>query len=135
MGGSSTPSTPVVDATTTVKGIVKLGGDLAGTADLPTVPALATKLNINANASLSGTGTRMLEASPDGTPMSTYTKYQMKVVDADIISAVTAGSYVSGEATIVPANSKIMYEGQVYKSGSYLYRAYSDNVILRLSIS
>lgn len=135
LGGSSAPVTPTVDATTLLKGIVKLAGDLAGTADLPTVPALANKLNISANASLAGTGTRMMEASPDGTPISTYTKYQMKVVDADIISAVTAGSYVSGEATIVPANSKIMYEGQVYKSGSYLYRAYSDNVILRIAIS
>lgn len=34
-------STP--DATTTVKGKLKLAGDLAGTADLPTVPALALK--------------------------------------------------------------------------------------------
>ncbi len=31
------------DATTTVKGKVKLAGDLAGTADAPTVPGLATK--------------------------------------------------------------------------------------------
>jgi len=31
------------DATTTVKGILKLAGDLAGTADLPTVPELANK--------------------------------------------------------------------------------------------
>lgn len=36
--GSITP-----DATSTVKGKVKLAGDLGGTADLPTVPALATK--------------------------------------------------------------------------------------------
>lgn len=33
------------DATTTVKGKLKLAGDLAGTADLPTVPALANKAN------------------------------------------------------------------------------------------
>jgi hypothetical protein len=36
--GGATP-----DATTLVKGKVKLAGDLAGTADLPTVPGLATK--------------------------------------------------------------------------------------------
>lgn len=35
-----------VDATTTTKGIVKLAGDLSGTADLPTVPGLLTKQNI-----------------------------------------------------------------------------------------
>jgi hypothetical protein len=35
----------VLDATTTVKGKLKLAGDLGGTADLPTVPALANKEN------------------------------------------------------------------------------------------
>ena len=39
-GGGSTP-----DATTTVKGKLKLAGDLSGTADLPTVPGLANKQN------------------------------------------------------------------------------------------
>lgn len=38
------------DATTSVKGIVKLAGDLGGTADLPTVPQ-ALKKNISNNAS------------------------------------------------------------------------------------
>ena len=37
-------STPV-SATTTVKGVVKLAGDLGGTADLPTVPGLSGKEN------------------------------------------------------------------------------------------
>lgn len=37
-GGGSAP-----DATTSTKGIVKLAGDLSGTADLPTVPALSGK--------------------------------------------------------------------------------------------
>lgn len=37
-GGGSAP-----DATTSIKGIVKLAGDLAGTAALPTVPALSGK--------------------------------------------------------------------------------------------
>lgn len=35
----------ITDATTTTKGIVKLAGDLGGTADLPTVPGLGTKQN------------------------------------------------------------------------------------------
>lgn len=38
-GGTGT----VADATTTVKGVVQLAGDLAGTADAPTVPALVNK--------------------------------------------------------------------------------------------
>ncbi len=36
------------DATTTTKGIIKLAGDLGGTADLPTVPNLANKVDKNA---------------------------------------------------------------------------------------
>lgn len=36
----------VSDATSTTKGIIKLAGDFGGTADLPTVPGLATKENI-----------------------------------------------------------------------------------------
>lgn len=35
----------VTDATETVKGVLKLAGDLGGTADLPTVPALADKVD------------------------------------------------------------------------------------------
>jgi hypothetical protein len=35
----------ISDATTTVKGKLKLAGDLGGTADLPTVPALANKVD------------------------------------------------------------------------------------------
>ena len=37
----------VPDATTTVKGKLKLAGDLGGTADLPTVPELANKVDKN----------------------------------------------------------------------------------------
>lgn len=35
-----------VDASTTVKGKIQLAGDLAGTAEAPTVPALAEKLSL-----------------------------------------------------------------------------------------
>ncbi len=38
-------ATATPDATTTVKGKIKLAGDLGGTADLPTVPGLASKQN------------------------------------------------------------------------------------------
>ena len=44
------------NATTSVKGIVKLAGDLGGTADLPTVPALATKADL-ASPTFTGTPT------------------------------------------------------------------------------
>jgi len=38
--------TTPADATTTTKGIVQLAGDLAGTADVPTVPELAEKVSL-----------------------------------------------------------------------------------------
>ena len=40
------------DATTTSKGVIKLAGDLAGTADAPTVPGLANKVDKVAGKSL-----------------------------------------------------------------------------------
>lgn len=52
------------DATTSSKGIVKLAGDLAGTADLPTVPALSSKAPL---ASPSFTGTPLAPTAPAGT--------------------------------------------------------------------
>ena len=52
------------NATTSVKGIVKLAGDLGGTADLPTVPALVTKANL---ASPALTGTPTAPTAPAGT--------------------------------------------------------------------
>jgi hypothetical protein len=42
------------DATSTVKGVIKLAGDLAGTAALPTVPGLATKEDITAKGAANG---------------------------------------------------------------------------------
>lgn len=47
----------VSDATTTTKGIVKLAGDLGGTADLPTVPGLSGKQN----TLVSGTNIKTIE--------------------------------------------------------------------------
>ena len=44
---------PIGSANTSTKGIVKLAGDLAGTADLPTVPGLANKVAIT--TTISGT--------------------------------------------------------------------------------
>lgn len=43
--GSGSGTGTIVDADTATKGKIKLAGDLAGTADLPTVPGLALKAN------------------------------------------------------------------------------------------
>lgn len=44
------------DASTTTKGAVQLGGDLAGTATAPTVPGLASKVNASALAAVATSG-------------------------------------------------------------------------------
>ena len=60
----------VNDATNLVKGILKLTGDLAGTADSPTVPALNNKLNKDfstfTNANLPLTGTELIAINQGG---------------------------------------------------------------------
>jgi hypothetical protein len=47
----------VPDASTTTKGLVQLGGDLAGTSAAPTVPGLAAKANSSDVVTLAGTQT------------------------------------------------------------------------------
>lgn len=49
---SETAATGAPDATDTVKGKVLLAGDLGGTADAPTVPKLATKLDKSTTANV-----------------------------------------------------------------------------------
>ncbi len=51
---SAVAGATIVDATTSVKGKIQLGGDLAGTSAAPTVPGLALKANI-ASPTLTGT--------------------------------------------------------------------------------
>lgn len=82
------------DASSSTKGLIKLAGDLAGTADSPTVPGLANKVSTN-DARLSDDRTPL-----DGSVTSakfavdaSITKAQMAplaIVDADIDSISTA---------------------------------------------
>lgn len=63
----------VSDATTTTKGIVQLAGDLAGTADNPTVPGLADKADSDHTHTAAdiGSGTLAIARIPTGTTSST----------------------------------------------------------------
>ncbi len=45
---------PPSGATSTTRGLIKLTGDLSGTADSPTVPNLSTKLNVSQRGAASG---------------------------------------------------------------------------------
>jgi hypothetical protein len=81
-GSGSTP-----DATTSLKGKLKLAGDLGGTADLPTVPDLANKAPL-ASPSLTGTPTTPDIAPLDSSSQIANTKY----VDDAVSVAVSGGS-------------------------------------------
>lgn len=64
---------PPSGATTTTRGLVRLAGDLGGTADSPTVPGLSSKLNTsqkgaaNGVASLGSSGFTLLAEAAPGT--------------------------------------------------------------------
>jgi hypothetical protein len=111
------------DATTSVKGKVKLAGDLSGTADLPTVPALANKVNttltISTSAPLSGGGdlsaNRTLSisqasGSTDGYLSSAdWSTFNGKQAAGNYITALTGDVTASGpgSATATLANSGV----------------------------
>ncbi len=78
------------DATTTVKGVVKLAGDLGGTADAPTVPGLANKQDI-LTLTTTGTGNATLTgATLNIPPQSAATPFNLVSTDTDAGSNKTS---------------------------------------------
>jgi hypothetical protein len=83
------------DATTTVKGKVKLAGDLGGTADLPTVPGLALKAPL-ASPALTGTPTAPTPATGDSSTQIATTAF----VSSEISTAVSANATPDATTTV-----------------------------------
>src|SRR5690554_506156 len=80
----------VGDATTTVKGVVKLAGDLGGTADLPTVPGLAAKAPINSpNFTGTPTAPTILNTEDASTKIATTAFVQSALGGATVPDATT----------------------------------------------
>ena len=116
---NSIASATVPDATSTTKGILKLTGDLSGTADSPTVPGLANKANITHTHALSDltqssastgqvvtwNGTNWVPATPDAV-ITDHTQLSNIGTNthAQIDSHISAVSDVHG---IGPANSVV----------------------------
>lgn len=89
----ATPSTVVVsDATTGAKGIVQLAGDLGGTADAPTVPGLAAKLDASQKGAANGVASL---DSGGKVPTSQL---------PSIASAVTSVASKTGDVTLVKSD-------------------------------
>ena len=91
-GGGSSP-----DATTTTKGIVQLAGDLAGTAELPSVPKLAVKkeyhgvVNPNAITFAVNNGTRTLTVAFNATLYDVYIGGVKYTVSSDLTIQIGTG--------------------------------------------
>jgi hypothetical protein len=97
---SNAPVTP--DATTTVKGIVKLAGDLGGTADLPTVPALATKANL-ASPTFTGTPTAPTATAGTNTTQLATTAFVL-ANGANNAVLLTGNQIINGTKTFISDN-------------------------------
>jgi hypothetical protein len=91
------------DATTTTKGKLKLAGDLAGTADAPTVPALSTKANDTAVVHATGdetvAGIKTFTSSPIVPTPSTGTQAAHKGYVDTTVGAITPASIGAVSAT------------------------------------
>lgn len=109
-GGGSVP-----DATTLVKGIVQLAGDLAGTAAAPTVPGLANALQKAANLG------DLVSASTARTNLGLGTAAIHPVTDFDAAGAATAAAAASVPLALADAKGDLIV-------------ATADNTFTRLAV-
>ncbi len=86
----------IADATTTVKGKLKLAGDLSGTADLPTVPGLASKAD----------DSNVIHKAGDETKTGRLTVHPATGYGVTALSNDAVGLYASGQTgAIIDTNS------------------------------
>jgi hypothetical protein len=117
----STVSAGAPDAGTTTKGLVKLAGDLAGTALLPTVPALAGKLAAASNLSdvasvatartnlgLTATATMTTaQVAGDAALSSTYATISSVGAKIDTTTAMVTFNRTSPNTIVLLGNSRV----------------------------
>ncbi|SMC45678.1 hypothetical protein [Pedobacter africanus] len=124
-GVSPTPGGETPDATTTVKGKIKLAGDLAGTADAPTVPGLALKAPLESPA-LTGTPTAPTQSPSDNSTKIATTEYVDTAldnkVDKEIGKGLSENDYTDAEKTKL-ANLSDYFKGR-YASLAALQSAF-----------
>jgi hypothetical protein len=87
------------------------------------------------NYSLTGTTTRMVSVSPSGDIGASNDVYDAYVTDSDVQAAITGATYTNGKASITPANSKTLLQGQIYAPAGYFYFAIQDNTVGRIQLS
>ncbi|OAZ05179.1 beta strand repeat-containing protein [Flavobacterium succinicans] len=106
------------DASTTSKGIVKLAGDLGGTADSPTVPGLATKQN-TLTLTTTGTGAATLTGATLNIPTPTFgTPFSLLGTSTEAGNDKTSGIWRSGGIITGGASTSTMYGNLTAFGGS-----------------
>lgn len=83
-----------------------------------------------------GASPRLVQTNALGDLSATQEIAEGFVTDADVISAITSASFTAANnytASIAPANSKTLYQGQWYKVGSNLFFAVEDNAVFKVN--
>jgi hypothetical protein len=88
---SQISSATIVDADATTKGKIKLAGDLAGTADLPTVPGLALKADTSSLSTVATSGNYNDLTNKPSIPSA----YALPTASASVLGGVKVGANLS----------------------------------------
>jgi hypothetical protein len=107
------------EATSSLLGVIKLTGDLGGTADSPTVPGLASKANIN-SPNFTGTPTAPTPSGGDSSTKLATTAF-VSPLFTDFISILINNSVLNKEYIVVldsPYSFKVTEITGVLTSGS-----------------
>jgi len=89
-------TTTIADATTTIKGKIKLAGDLGGTADMPTVPGLVAKENTANKSTNTALGTSDV-LFPTQNAVKTYVDNQVSSGVVDASSSIKGKIQLAGD--------------------------------------
>jgi hypothetical protein len=124
----------IPDATGTIKGKLKLAGDLGGTADSPTVPGLANKLDIPTGSSsdyIDGTGA--VQPFPEVVSQSQFDEYNLLQKEPtgfpNRTDSVTSFNNSTREFTISPAGASF----EVYVKGKKYVKTTPQTTVISSS--
>ncbi len=106
---SQISSATIVDADATTKGKIKLAGDLAGTADLPTVPGLALKADTSSLSPVAISGNYNDLTNKPSIPSS----FALPTATASVLGGVKVGANLSIDANgvLTASGSGVPYAG------------------------
>jgi hypothetical protein len=108
---NSITSASVPDATTEIKGKIKLAGDLSGTADLPTVPGLANKIDSSREGQPDGIATL---DSTGKVPATQLPSYVDDVIEADDFASLPDPGETGKIYVTLDNNKTYRWSGSTY---------------------